>query len=177
VKGALNMSLCSACNLTWNQTTHPPTPWQAFKNGLGCTLLQHPTLHALLTSPTPCQRLLICGACIGTAQVGASLVAPFEFIFKRSSLRSFWDMIIISWYKHLYWRNPSARCRTSQVRPHPRRVYTCMRLFVFLSLLNLLGWCVSVSHDSGKVYLPTTFFGSYCPGEPTSYQILPMVLT
>jgi len=61
-----------------------------------CTLLQHPTSPALLTSPTPCQGVLVCGACIGTAQVGASLVAPFECIFKQSSLRSFRDMIIIS---------------------------------------------------------------------------------
>jgi len=78
-------------------TTPPPTPWQDFKNGLGCTLLQHPTSHALLTSPIPCQRVLVCGACIGTAQIDASLVAPHGFIFKRSSLRSFRDMIIISW--------------------------------------------------------------------------------
>ena len=42
--------------------------------------------------------------------------------------------------------------------PHTRRVYTCMRLFYFLSLLNLWGWCVSVSHDSGKVDLPTALF-------------------
>ena len=34
--------------------------------------------------------------CIGTARVGAWLVAPLEFMFKRSSLRSFRDMIIIS---------------------------------------------------------------------------------
>ena len=73
----------------------PPTPWQAFENGLGCTLLQHPTSPALLTSPTPCKREFVCGACIGTAQIGASLVVPLGFIFKQSSLRSLRDMIII----------------------------------------------------------------------------------
>jgi len=72
-----------------------PTPWQAFTNGLGCTLLQHSTSPALLPSPTPDQSELVCGACIGTAQISASLVAPLGFIFKLSSLRSFRDMIII----------------------------------------------------------------------------------
>ena len=72
--------------------TSPTHPLASFQHGLGCTLLQHPTSHALLTSPTPCQREFVCGACIGTAQVGASLVAPIEFIFKRSSLRSFRDI-------------------------------------------------------------------------------------
>jgi len=37
-------------------------------------------------------------------------------------------------------------------------VYICMRLFYFLSWLNIWDWCVSVSHDSGKVDLPTTLF-------------------
>jgi len=85
-------------------------------------------------------------------------------------------MIIISWCIHLYWLYPSWRCSTSQVRPHTRRDYTCMRLFFFLPLLNLWSWCVSVSHDSGKVDLPATFFGCCCPCEPTSLKILPMAL-
>ena len=91
----------------YTQFLRLPTPWQAFTNGLGCTLLQHPTSPALLPSPTPDllpsptpdpspdQSELVCGACIGTAQIGASLVAPLGFIFKRSSLRSLRDMIII----------------------------------------------------------------------------------
>ena len=73
-----------------------PTPWQAFTNGLGCTLLQHPTSPALLTSPTLCQSELVYGTCIGTAQIGTSLVTPLGFIFKQSSLCSLRDMIIIS---------------------------------------------------------------------------------
>jgi len=56
---------------------HPTTPWQPFQNCLGCTILQHPTSHTLFTSPTPCQREFACGACIGTAQTVASLVAPW----------------------------------------------------------------------------------------------------
>ena len=59
------------------------------------TLIQHPTSHALLTSPTPCQRELVCGACIGTAQFGASLAAPLDSLLKQSSLRSLCNMIII----------------------------------------------------------------------------------
>ena len=42
-----------------------------------CCLCQHPTSPALLTSPTHCQRELVCGACIGTTQVGDSLVTPW----------------------------------------------------------------------------------------------------
>jgi len=51
--------------------------------------------------------------------------------------------------------HPDGRCSISQVYPHTRCVCICMRLFYFLSLLNLWDWWVSVSHDSGKVDLPT----------------------
>jgi len=81
-------------HLQYSQNT-PKHPLASFQTGLGCTLLQHPTSPALLTSPTPHQSELVCGACIGTAQIGTSLVAPLGFIFKQSSLRSFRDMIII----------------------------------------------------------------------------------
>ena len=60
-----------------------------------CTLLQHPISHALLTFPTPCQREFVCGVCIGTAQVGASLVAPLDCLFKQSSWRSPRDIILV----------------------------------------------------------------------------------
>jgi len=83
----------SSTTITFTNPTHPLA---SFQNGPGCTLLQHPTSPALLTSPTPRQSELVCGACIGTAQIGASLVALLGFIFKRSSLRSFRDMIITS---------------------------------------------------------------------------------
>jgi hypothetical protein len=73
-------------------------PLASFQIGIGCTLLQHPTSPALITSPTPRQSELVCGACIGTAQVGASLAVPLGFMFKRSSLRSSRDMIIIPWH-------------------------------------------------------------------------------
>ena len=71
----------------------------------------HFTRAAHLPHPSP--KELVYEACIGTAQVGASLVAPLQFILKWSSLRSSRDMIILSWYIHLYWRYPSARCITS----------------------------------------------------------------
>jgi len=80
--------------------SHSPIALASLQNGLGCTLLQHPTSQVLLTSPTPCQREFVCGACIGTAQVGASLVAPLEFIFKRSSLRSLRDMFDVILVTH-----------------------------------------------------------------------------
>ena len=41
-----------------------------------CTLLQYPTSHALLTSPTPCQREFVCETCIGTAQVDSRWLHP-----------------------------------------------------------------------------------------------------
>jgi len=75
------------------ETQPPAHPLASLQNGLGCTLLPHHTSPALLTSPTPHQRELVCGACTVTAQVGTSLVAPLGFIFKRSSLRFSHDMI------------------------------------------------------------------------------------
>jgi len=51
------------------------------------TLLKHLTSHALLTSPTPRQRVFVCGACTGIAQVVVSLVAPVDSLFKQSILR------------------------------------------------------------------------------------------
>ena len=62
---------------------------------LGCTLPHNPTSHALLTSSTPRQRELVCGACIGTTQVAASLAAPLNSLFKRSTLRSPRDIILV----------------------------------------------------------------------------------
>jgi len=56
----------------WRQTLT-----KKYRNSHWCIPLQHPTLHALLPSPTPCQSKLVCGACIGTAQVGASLAIPW----------------------------------------------------------------------------------------------------
>jgi len=51
-----------------------------------CTLLKHPTSPALLTSPTPRQRAIICGACTGTAQVGVSLAATNSYQRQRVRL-------------------------------------------------------------------------------------------
>jgi len=53
-------------------------------------------LHPRCSPPPPvAKERFVCGACTGTAQIGTSLVAPLGFIFKRSSLRSLRDMIII----------------------------------------------------------------------------------
>jgi len=50
-----------------SKTPLPPT-MTSFQNGLGFTLLQHPTSQALPTSPTPHQAELVCWACTGTTQ-------------------------------------------------------------------------------------------------------------
>ena len=77
---------------TFTSATHPLA---SFQNGLACTLFQQPTSQALLTSPTNYQREFVCGACINTAQVGALLAAPLDFLFKQSSLRSLRDIMIV----------------------------------------------------------------------------------
>jgi len=164
----------------------PPHPLASFQNGLGCTLLQHPTSAALLASSTPCQREFVCGTCIGNAQVGASLVATLRlgFIFKRSSLRSFCDIVIILWYIHLYWLYPSGRCSTSQVRPVTLCVCTCMRLFccdsLFLSLIYVSGVSVAlfpyifdvmfVTHEKMMPVSGTHIYRVYTP---TRYATIP----
>ena len=56
--------------------TSPTHLLASFQSVLGCTLFQHPTSHAPVTSPTPRQKELVCGACIGTTQVGVSLLHP-----------------------------------------------------------------------------------------------------
>jgi len=55
-------------------------------NSLGCTLYLLQKHHFAHCSPPPRQREFVCGACTGTAQVGVSLVAPLDSIFKLSSL-------------------------------------------------------------------------------------------
>ena len=82
------------------QNLNSPILCQAFKSSLGCTLIQHTTSHALLTSPTPHQGELICGACIGTPHVATSLAAPtvVDSLFKRSNLRSCLDITHVKWY-------------------------------------------------------------------------------
>ena len=89
-----------------------------------CTLLRHPTSHALPTSPIPRQRELVCGACIGTTQVAASLAAPLNSLFKRSTLRSPRDIILV----FVTWRNimpvSAWKVYIVQERLHIRRVHT-----------------------------------------------------
>jgi len=94
----------------------------------GCTYLQHPTSHARLTSPTTCHREFVCGTCIGTAQVGASLVAPLGFIFEQSSLRSSRDVIIIPCHVYLYWLYSASysRVNTHGTPPYPSCLLPCI---------------------------------------------------
>ena len=96
MKGARSMGLYipskNSTSILISLSSHPLA---SFQNGLGCTFLQHPASHALLTAHTPCKKELVCGACIGTAQVGTSLVAPLDSFFKRSSLRSPRDIIMV----------------------------------------------------------------------------------
>jgi hypothetical protein len=62
-----------------NTRTHP-TP----------TRLGQVYKRALVVPPSfPHQRAFVCGACIGTAQVGVSLVSLFGPLFKRSRLHCF----------------------------------------------------------------------------------------
>jgi len=62
-----------------NTRTHP-TP----------TRLGQVYKRALVVPPSfPHQRAFVCGACIGTAQVGVSLVSLFDPLFKRSRLHCF----------------------------------------------------------------------------------------
>ena len=67
----------SSATITFTKPTHPSA---SFQNGLGCTLLQHPTSHALLTSPTPHESEFVCGACIGTAQIGCTPRIHFQTV-------------------------------------------------------------------------------------------------
>ena len=88
---------------------HTPTPRSHYKTacpgrtpGLvptvakdSATLRTHTRLgkvykRALVVPPfSPHQREFVCGACIGTAQVGVSLVSLFDPLFKRSRLYCF----------------------------------------------------------------------------------------
>jgi len=106
----------------------PRTPWQVFTNGLGCTLLQHPTSPALIISPTPAQREFACGACIGTALVGVSLVAPLKFIFKQPSLCYAQNMIIIPCHIYLYclYSANYSRANTHGTPPYPSCLLLCI---------------------------------------------------
>ena len=56
---------------------NPNSPWQS---------IQKPLVVPL---SSPHQRAFVCGACIGTAQVGVSLVSLFDPPFKRSRLHCF----------------------------------------------------------------------------------------
>ena len=75
--------------------------------------------RALVVPPSsPHQRVLVCGACTGTAQVGVPLVSLFNPLFKRSRLHCF--DICLTWYLwHLkiWWQHllPTYRVTTWRV--------------------------------------------------------------
>ena len=98
VKGALRMGLFHIHSTHFINTRKHPTP----------TRLGQVYKGALVVPPSsPHQRAFVYGACIGTAQVGVSLVSLFNPLFKQSRLHCFdicltwylWDMKI--WWKHL----------------------------------------------------------------------------
>jgi len=116
-----------------------------------CTLLHHPTSHVLLTSPTPRRRELACEACIGTAQVGASLAAPLDSLFKRSSLRSPRDTILV----FVTWRNIM---NISTLKVWSPRVYS---LPVVSMSVPCLFWLRYVPHESWSVCILCLFCSKY----------------
>ena len=135
MKGALSMGVCSASNHTSILMSHTYHTSASLQNGLDCTLLPHPTSKALLNPPTPRQRMLVCGACIGTAQVGALLAVPLDSLFKRSDLRSLLDIKSVTWYIYL---SLSRRCLS------PATLYLCATSrCAFLPILScVLYFCV-----------------------------------
>jgi len=85
-----------------NPINPPHTPWQACKMALVVPSF-NTQLHTRCSPPPPLtNKNSSVGRALGTAQVLVSFVAPLEYIFKRSSLRFFRDMIIIELYVHLY---------------------------------------------------------------------------
>jgi len=77
MKGAHSMCLFHIHTTHSTNTRAHPTP----------TLLGKVYKRVLVVPPSsPHQRAFICGACIGTAQVGVSLVSLFDLLFERSRL-------------------------------------------------------------------------------------------
>jgi len=103
---------------------NPHTPWQS---------IQKPLVVPL---SSPHQRAFVCGACIGTAQVGVSLVSLFDPLFKRSRLHCFdvcltWYLRYIKiWPQHLVPGTP----------PYPNWPVTCRVCFVKLPIALLNIW-------------------------------------
>jgi len=93
VRRASGGGFCCAYNLTSKLRSPSCHPLASFQNDLDCTLPLHSTSHALLACAAPHQREIVCGACIGTTQVGASLAASLDSLLKQSSVRSLCDAI------------------------------------------------------------------------------------
>jgi len=65
----------------------PQHPSLSIHESLSCTLLQHSTSTALLTSYTHNQRTLVYWVCAGTTRVGVLLVASLDSLIKQSGAR------------------------------------------------------------------------------------------
>ena len=102
-------------------------PWQLLRierPSTSPTRLGKVYKRALVVPPSsPHQRVFVCGACIGIAQVGVSLVSLFDPLFKRSRLHCFdicltWYLRYIKiWWQHLvptYRVCTAPRCDTKE---------------------------------------------------------------
>ena len=70
-----------------------------------------PNFCVSVPSSTPHQRALVCGACTGTAQVGASLVSLVDSLSKWS--RPHWLCVCLTWYVwhiNVWWRYLHGQC-------------------------------------------------------------------
>jgi len=168
-------------HLSW-QHYHITNPLASFQNGPDCTLLSHPTSHALLTSPTPRRRELIYGACISTAQVGASLAAPLDSFFKRSSLRSLHEPIPVTWY--ICESMPGIVCHWSNYDySHPAGTPPCPSCLAGVSLIRSSSLCFLpclVSQIYTNIYICKYMLCQHSPRrrchKPTQYIIHILVL-
>jgi len=131
--------------------------------------------RALVVPPSsPHQRAFVCGPCIGTAQVGVSLVSLFDPIFKRFRFHCF--DICLTWYLwhiKIWWQHlvPTYRVYTApRYATIPKLTcwhvvsvllyiwwsaprYATIRILIWQHdvsvLLNIWWWCVNTSPNSG----------------------------
>jgi len=99
--------LCVRFFVKGARSVGPPTP----------TRLGKVYKRALVVPPSfPHQRAFVCGACIGTAQVGVSLVSLFDPLFKRSRLHYF-DICLrwYLWHTKIWWQYLVPTCRVCTV--------------------------------------------------------------
>jgi len=98
--------------------------------------------RALVVPPSsPHQRPFVCGACIGTAQVGVLLVSLLNPLVKRSRLHCF--DICLAWYLRylkIWWQHLVPTYRVSQhpgTPPYPNWHVTCRVCFVKHMMISI----------------------------------------